>query len=46
VSDGIREDPIDDVPPVFPSWNHWYALVLGVLIVLMIVFYLFTKMFE
>ena len=32
-------------PPLFNSWTSWYALVIGFLIVLIILFYLFTKTF-
>jgi len=33
-------------PPVFRSWNRWYAVVLLNLAVLIILFYLLTKAFE
>ncbi|HWJ91407.1 MAG TPA: hypothetical protein VNR87_09870 [Flavisolibacter sp.] len=33
-------------PPLFKSWINWYVLVIGFLIVLIILFYLFTKTFS
>ncbi len=33
-------------PPIFSSWNRWYAIVLLNLVVLIVLFYLFTKTFE
>jgi len=32
-------------PPLFKTWTQWYMLVIGFLIVLIILFYLFTKTF-
>jgi ABC-type glycerol-3-phosphate transport system permease component len=32
--------------PAFKNWNNLYALVIGVLLVLIVLFYLFTKHFE
>jgi len=32
--------------PVFKKWSHWYAFVMGVLLVLIIFFFLFTKYFS
>lgn len=29
--------------PVFPKWRHWYWLVIGFLVLLIVLFYLFTK---
>jgi len=38
----VREDtPV----PVFGSWGRWYAVVLGNLVVLILVFYWFTRAF-
>jgi hypothetical protein len=34
-----------DKVPLFKSWTQWYALVIGVLIVLIILFYWLTKTF-
>jgi hypothetical protein len=36
----------DEKPPFFNSWIFWYALVVGSLILLIILFYLFTKHFS
>ena len=38
-------DDEEDKVPLFKSWTHWYVLVIGFLIVLIIVFYIFTKTF-
>jgi len=46
VKNEIREDPVEEAPPLLSSWNHWYALVLGFLVFLVIVFYLFSKFYE
>lgn len=35
-----------DKLPFFKSWNILYGLVIGVLLLLMVLFYLFTKYFE
>jgi len=32
-------------PPLFRSWNGWYAFVIGFLLLLIILFYLLTKRF-
>ncbi len=37
---------IDDKPPFLGSWNKIYLLVFGELIVLIILFFLFTKAFS
>jgi len=34
-----------DPPPFFRTWNRMYAFVLGVFVLLVILFYLFTKWF-
>ncbi|MGZ8538462.1 MAG: hypothetical protein ACXWV9_09390 [Flavisolibacter sp.] len=36
----------EDKPPLFKKWTYWYAVVLGFLIILIILFYLFTKAFS
>jgi hypothetical protein len=46
MNDRIREDPLDEAPPVLPSWTHWYVLVLSVLVILIILFTFFTKMYD
>lgn len=33
-------------PPIFSSWNKLYAFVFGELVLLVVIFYLFTKAFE
>lgn len=33
----------EDKIPLLSSWKGWYSLVLGVLVVLIIAFYFFTK---
>lgn len=35
-----------DKPPLFKTWNAWYRLVLLTLVGLIIVFYIFTKIYE
>jgi glucose uptake protein GlcU len=41
----MKELP-DEKPPFFKSWNSWYAMVIGFLALLIILFYLFTKHFS
>jgi hypothetical protein len=36
----------DESPPLFKTWKAWYILVIGNLIILIALFYLFTKLFE
>jgi hypothetical protein len=36
----------NDKAPLFKSWTGWYVLVIAFLILLIIVFYFFTKHFE
>jgi hypothetical protein len=36
----------EEKPPIFGSWNKIYAIVLGNLVLLIILFYLFTKYFS
>jgi hypothetical protein len=40
------ETPDNDKAPFFKSWNHWYALVIGFLILLIILFTVLTKQFS
>lgn len=40
------ENQIEERPPFLGSWNNIYALVLGELIVIIALFYLFTKAFS
>lgn len=35
-----------DPPPFFNSWNGMYALVIGVFVGLVVLFYVFTKFYE
>ncbi len=44
--DGLDPSSGDEPPPLFKSWSSWYALVLGTLILLIILFYVFTKSFS
>lgn len=34
-----------DKSPLFKSWKHWYVLVIGFLILLILLFYWLTKTF-
>lgn len=34
-----------DKPPLFSTWTNWYGLVIGFLVALILLFYLFTKTF-
>lgn len=36
----------NDRPPLFKSWNTWYILVIGFLILLIILFSLFTRLYS
>jgi len=40
------KDLPDEKPPFLKSWNSWYLLVIGFLVLLIILFYLFTKHFS
>ncbi len=37
--------PDNDKAPLFKNWNYWYMLVIGFLVILIILFSLFTKKF-
>lgn len=37
---------IQDKPPFFKSWKGWYLLVVGNLIFLILLFYLFTRYYS
>ena len=41
-----REVLIDEPPPVFSSWNRLYSVVLLNLFVLIVLFYVITRIFE
>jgi hypothetical protein len=36
----------EERPPILKTWKNLYALVIGVLVILIVLFYLFTKYFE
>lgn len=36
----------EEKPPIFPTWNYWYVLVIAWLVLLIVLFYLFTKTFS
>jgi hypothetical protein len=36
----------EDKIPLFKSWNYWYVLVIGFLLLLIILFVFFTKYFS
>lgn len=40
------ESEMEEPAPLFKNWNWWYALVIGLLAVLVVFFYIITKMFE
>jgi hypothetical protein len=42
----LDEDHIDAKPPVLGTWNNVYALVIGFLIFLILIFTFLTKMLE
>jgi len=44
----INEEPNlqEDSPPLFKSWSGWYLLLVGSLVGLIILFYLFTTHFS
>jgi hypothetical protein len=41
-----NDEDAGDLPPFFKKWNYLYAFVIGHLIYLILLFYLFTKAFE
>jgi hypothetical protein len=36
----------DSKVPLFKKWSHWYFFVIGMLVLLIALFYLFTKQFS
>jgi len=42
----MQQQSNEEKPPLFRSWNHWYVLVMAFLVVLIILFSLFTKRFS
>lgn len=41
-----KEKEQEEKPPILGTWRNVYALVIGALIFLMLVFYLFTQYFK
>jgi hypothetical protein len=41
-----KTEPEEESPPFLKSWNNIYSLVFLNLVVLIILFYIFTKVFE
>jgi len=46
IENNWTEKEIDPPPPILGSWKKLYSLVLLNLVVLIVIFYLFTKAFE
>ena len=44
--DEIKNSKEDPLPPIFGSWNKLYGFVFSTLVLLVVLFYLFTKAFE
>jgi len=44
--DKIKNSTEDSRPPIFGSWNKLYGFVFFTLVLLVLLFYLFTKAFE
>ena len=42
----MSTNPEKDLPPFFKSWNQLYMFVVVWLVLLIILFYIFTKVFE
>jgi len=43
---GLEDQEPEEAPPVFKSWNGWYALLVGVLVSLIGLFYLLAEAFS
>jgi Mg2+ and Co2+ transporter CorA len=41
-----RHDNGHKMAPLFRRWSYWYLLVIGFLLLLIVLFYLFTKHFS
>jgi len=41
-----EENPNESLPSFFKNWNQAYAVVIGELVVLIVLFYSFTKLFS
>jgi hypothetical protein len=39
-------DEKHESPPLFKSWKTWYGVVLGNLVFLIVLFYIFSKMYQ
>jgi hypothetical protein len=39
-------DKNSEKPPLFKSWNTWYGLVIGNLFFLIILFYIFSRIYQ
>ena len=35
--------PDDNRPPLFPKWVHWYALLVALLLLQILLYHLFTR---
>ena len=46
MKDSQREESLDESPPFFSTWNHWYVLVLLNLLFLIALFYWFTSYYN
>ena len=46
IDPGKEKQIVQDQPPFFRSWTGLYALVLGVLALLVLLFYLFTQHYK
>lgn len=44
--DGHEENSVDELPGIFKSWRRVYAIVLGELVLLIFLFYLFTTAYS
>lgn len=44
--DLLSDDFTDEKPPILGEWKNLYSLVAAILIILIILFYIFTKAFE
>ena len=42
----MREQNEKESIPLFKSWRTWYLVVAGNLVLMIILFYIFTKVFE
>lgn len=40
------QDNTNDQPPLFRSWNQWYGFVIASLLLMVVLFYIFTEHFS